>query len=166
MNEEGRRKNEETSHRTLTGSPGPILHSAFNLLPFFMTDLKFAIRHLLKSPGFTAIAVLSLALGIGAATAVFSLINAVLLRPLPVPNPQELRVLHWSGEHVRMTSYSGNSTTAADHWMEADRFNHPSFVALRDAAADVADVAAFEPHDRIMFQLDQESGFSSGSVVS
>jgi hypothetical protein len=61
VNEEGRRKNEETPHRSLTCSPRPILHSAFNLLPFFMNDLKFAFRHLLKNPGFTTVAVLSLA---------------------------------------------------------------------------------------------------------
>jgi putative ABC transport system permease protein len=55
-----------------------------------MNDLRFACRELLKNPGFTAVAVLTLALGIGGSTAIFSLINGVVLRPLPFSEPERL----------------------------------------------------------------------------
>ena len=59
-----------------------------------MNDFKFALRQLRKSPGFAAIAIITLALGIGANTAIFSVINAVLLRPLPVPDADRLVLLY------------------------------------------------------------------------
>ena len=67
-----------------------------------MSDLKFAFRQLLKNPGFTAVAVLTLALGIGANTAIFSVVNAVLLRPLPYPAAHQLVRLFEKVDRVAM----------------------------------------------------------------
>jgi predicted permease len=77
------------------GSPSSVKHQVWtsrweSALDNLFADLRLGIRSLAKSPGFTLVALLSLALGIGANTAIFTLLNAILLRPLPVQNPQQL----------------------------------------------------------------------------
>src|SRR5579862_525120 len=75
-----------------------------------LNDFRFGLRQLKKSPGFTLTAVLTLALGIGGVTAVFSIVDAVLLRPLPYPQPDRLVVLHEGIEHV----FDGANLSAPD----------------------------------------------------
>src|ERR1051325_2398266 len=75
-----------------------------------MNDLKFAVRQLLKNPGFTAVAVLTLALGFGANTAIFSVVDAVLLRPLGYPDSGQLVSLcergpDWSGGSISYPNF-------------------------------------------------------------
>ena len=82
-----------------------------NVIENIRKDLTYAFRLLLKSPGFTATVALSLALGIGANTAIFSLIDAILLRLLPVREPQQL---------VEITRLGGRTVS------------YPFFEAVRD----------------------------------
>jgi putative ABC transport system permease protein len=81
-------------------------------MPFH--DLRIAIRHLLKSPGFTATAVLMLALGIGVTTAIFSIVEGVLLRPLPFPHPERLMAVSDIIEGVHPSSSDEAGVTAPD----------------------------------------------------
>jgi predicted permease len=84
-------------------------------------DLKYGLRQLRQKPGFTLTAVLSLALGIGANTAIFTLVDQILLRLLPVDKPQELVQLRLAGGRVGSQSGDGRHT-----------FSHPAYLALRD----------------------------------
>ena len=85
-------------------------------------DIRYALRQLRKSPGFTAVATLTLALGIGANSAIFTVVNAVLLKMLPAANPQQLVVL---GDPVQ-ANHRSNGTP------RTDVFSYPLYKEMRD----------------------------------
>ncbi len=131
-----------------------------------MNDLRFAFRSLAKAPGFTTVAVLSLALGIGASTAVFSLVNAILLRSLPVPNPHELRVLQWSGTDPKFTRYSGSQDRSGPR-LVADSFSFPLFRALREQCSAQAEIFGYTPVNSVTVRGRREAFTAEeGLVVS
>src|SRR4029077_5634277 len=74
-------------------------------------DLRYAVRTMGRNPTFTAMAALSLALGIGANTAIYSFMDAILLRPLPVPDPQSLVVMKWHAQGYTLASSGFSQST-------------------------------------------------------
>ncbi len=112
------------SARKKLGNPTTIREEIYrtNSLGFveaIRQDLAYAVRQLRRSPGFTAAAVLSLALGIGANAAIFTLLDQVVLRLLPVKNPKELVLLNWQGD--------SHSTD-----MSSDTLSYPLYKDFRD----------------------------------
>src|SRR4051812_18782891 len=88
-------------------------------------DLRYGLRQLRRAPVFTAVAVITLAIAIGANTSIFTLENAVMLKPLPVANPGALRQLEWTSAHPAFVrSYAGFT------WHDDDRkasFSYPIY---------------------------------------
>jgi putative ABC transport system permease protein len=121
----------------------------------FVQDLRFALRQMRRSPGFVATAVLTLALGVGANTAVYSLLDQALLRSLPVSKPEQLVVLSVPGK-----AWSGHSS---DHGAgEEKSFSYPMYRDLRDQAKVFDGLIATAPapvgiaHDRTSEVVDAE----------
>jgi predicted permease len=134
-------------------------------MPPIAADLRRTFRTLLASPGFTLVAVLSLALGIGLATGIFAVVNGVMLRSLPVPRPSELRQITWLGAHRNFTNYSGEMETRG-RTSHGNAFSWELCQGLIQGAGGTAQVLAFAPYHGVTVQTGQETFVTGGLMVS
>jgi putative ABC transport system permease protein len=106
--------------------------NSLGFLETFLQDTRFALRNLRKNPGFTTVAVLTLALGIGANAAIFSVVNAVLLKPLPYPNSNQL-----------VSLFNANLSEG----IPRNGISYNNFVALREQNSVFTELAGIQNHD-------------------
>jgi len=117
----------------------------------WLQDIRFAVRSLWKSPGFSAVVLLTLALGIGANTAIFSVIEGVLLRPLPFDTPSRL-VMVWENDRLRGTTQ--------------ERFSVPDFFDLAERNEVFDDLALYQTPSFTLTSADAEPMRVNVSTVS
>lgn len=135
----------------------------------WLRDIRYGSRLLLRSPAFSTVAVLSLALGIGVNTAMLSVGRSVLLQPLPVDRPAQLVVLNWlradDGRNPMQLGSGGGRDESTGRDLHTN-FSFPAYRALRDAAGEQADVFAFTFLQQVNVSVKGQAMTAGGMLVS
>jgi predicted permease len=130
-------------------------------------DLRYAFRMLMKSPGFTAIAVGSLAMGIGANTAIFTIAKQLLMERLSVPHPEELRLFTWvGGDKVVVHSGWGDWDNLPGGLTTCSSFSYPVYQQLRSQNHSLSDLFAFKDISRVNATIDGHADVLQAEMVS
>ena len=134
-------------------------------------DVRFAVRTMRRNPGFTAIVVFTLALGIGANTALFTIVDAVLFKPLPVQHPSELALMVWDSKDNRLplaVGYEGTSTSddSLTGNFEGTSFPYLTYERMRTSTDVFAGVFAFASIEQLNVIADGSAEVASGQYVT
>ena len=130
-------------------------------------DMKYAFRMLRQAPGFTAVAVLSLALGIGANTAIFTLMETALWKTIPAKNPEQLRLFSWvSGRHTVMDSLDGDVSSTPTRGTTSTSFSYAIFKAMQRQNSGFQAVFAFKPISHMTAVVHGQAQIIDGELVS
>jgi predicted permease len=137
------------------------------LLDELRGDLRYSWRQVAHAPVFSLLAVATLALGIGANTAMFSAIDAVMLRSLPVKAPEQLRRLEWvSRDHGFMQSYNGSMRPNELKELAAWSVSYPVYRHIRDNGRSFSDLITFTGFARLNLTIHGHAELASGELVS
>ncbi len=131
-------------------------------------DLRYALRTMRANPLFTGMAMLSLALGIGANTAIYSFMDAVLMRSLPVRNPESLAVFNWRSKEFPAVSHNFNGSNYGDAktGMTSGNFPYEAFGLFRDEKRIFSSVFAFNNAYRLTALIQGQGTIVNGQYVS